>query len=652
MNTSPVTVSLISMPFKDLRHPPIQLGILQSCLRNAGISSRCHPFELQFMEYLHRAGDRQPEADRLTIAQYQDVAHRDFVVQLGDWIFKVPPFAEPSADDPAYLDYLSGTGVPDETIGTASRMKELVPGFLASAVAEVLDDRPRIVGFSTVFQQNVASLVLARMLKIEDPSIVIVFGGGNCDGPMGAALLKSFPWLDIVVRGEGEKVFVDVAREVLAREKLTPREGLCYRADGEIAIVQQARGPQVGISEVPTPVYDDYFAKLEASPLRNELWPEVAILFESSRGCWWGEKSHCTFCGLNGSTMKFRAKAAPAVAAEMLELASRYKVLNFVAVDDIVSLEHVRELFPILKESRFDFEVFYETKANLTKDQLRLFRDAGVTSIQPGIESLSTPILRLMGKGVSAYQNLRLLKWCAELGISAAWNLLSGFPGESPDEYRRMAELIPSLVHLEPPNFTPIQVHRFSPYFERPSDFGLTITGPSAHYKFLYPVDADMLSDLAYTFDHVYADGRQPSSYTKPAEEAVEHWRQMWPASRASLFYRRGPGFLVVFDRRDALDQADYRFDGAEADIYLACDEGATPGQVHELLLARGHDAIPTQEIREYLDELVESRLVYREGNRYLALAVSVTGASRESDPRQPVNDRKVVHIEHQRNQN
>lgn len=39
--------------------------------------------------------------------------------------------------------------------------------------------------------------------------------------------------------------------------------------------------------------------------------------------------------------------------------------------------------------------------------------------IQPGIESLSTPTLKLMEKGVSLLQNVRLLSWCAEIGISA-----------------------------------------------------------------------------------------------------------------------------------------------------------------------------------------------------------------------------------------
>ena len=42
------------------------------------------------------------------------------------------------------------------------------------------------------------------------------------------------------------------------------------------------------------------------------------LLFETSRGCWWGAKSHCTFCGLNGETMAFRSKS-PRRALDELE---------------------------------------------------------------------------------------------------------------------------------------------------------------------------------------------------------------------------------------------------------------------------------------------------------------------------------------------
>jgi ribosomal peptide maturation radical SAM protein 1 len=394
-------------------------------------------------------------------------------------------------------------------------------------------------------------------------------------------------------------------------------------------VVPQEDKPQLSIDEVPTPIYDEFFERLARSPLRAELRPDVAILFESSRGCWWGAKAHCTFCGLNDATMMFRSKPAERVAEEILGLAKRHRILKFVAVDDIIDLAHIRDLLPLLQAAGCDLEIYYETKANLNKDQLRAFYAAGVRQIQPGIESLSTPILRLMRKGLTALQNIRLLKWCAEIGISPDWNLLYGFPSEPPEEYERMAQLVPSVVHLEPPNFTPVQVQRFSPYFEQPAEFGLELVGPMPYYRFLYSVPADALTNLAYDFEHRYLDGRDPASYTAGLGEAVARWRASNEPGFGSLSYHRGPGFLIVRDRRPGLEPADYQFDGIEAKIFLACDAGATVDAVRAQLAVDADETPPeSEEIKEFLEELVEARLVYHEANRFLSLAIAPDGAA------------------------
>jgi len=636
-NSAVTAVSIVTMPFKDLRHPPIQLGILQRCLDNVGIAARSHSFELAFMDHLHA---KTVGGEPLTIKQYQRVATEEFHVHLGDWIFKVPPYADSACeDDEEYIAYVHSKGVADETITTALRMRSLVPEFLEAAADELLAGMPSVVGFSSVFQQNVASLVLAKILKARNPSLKIVFGGGNCDGPMGQTIHECFPWVDFVVRGEGEKVFVEVVMDVLENRQIHPRPGLCYRFDGLSVAVPQKAEPQVSMDEVPAPVYDDYFERLARTPLRSKLWPEVSILFESSRGCWWGAKSHCTFCGLNSSLIRFRSKPATRVAEEILTMAERYGVLDFVAVDDIIDLRHINELFPMLRASGSDLSLFYETKANLTKDQLRAFAAAGVSAIQPGIESLSTPILRLMRKGVTALQNLRLLKWCAEIGIKPSWNLLYGFPGEPPEEYERMRELVPLLVHLEAPSFTPIELERFSPYFEQSNQFGIELLGPLAHYRFLYSLEPKALNNLAYDFEYRYSDGRDPEAYTRELAGAVERWRELKERAAGSLFYRRGPGFLLVQDRRPGLEAADYRFDSVEAKIYLSCDTGTIAALICMQLVIEGDTSVDEVEIENYLQELVEAKLMYREGNSFLSLAI----AARNAEVQSPIKTKETA---------
>ena len=187
-----------------------------------------------------------------------------------------------------------------------------------------------------------------------------------------------------------------------------------------------------------------------------------------------------------------------------------------------------------------------------------------------------------------------------------------------------MAELIPSLIHFTPPNFMPIQMERFSPYFDRPAEFGIELTGPMPQYKFLYPVSSEALSNLAYDFEHRYLDGRDPETYVTGLSNAVDRWRQFSKDGPGYLHYRRGPGFLSVEDRRAGVEAADYRFDGIEEKIYLACDAGATADHLSTQFAVDGDEALDAKEIEEFLNDLVDARLMYREGNCFLSLAIPV----------------------------
>lgn len=612
-------VLLIAMPWAQLEYPSIQLGTLKPVLERAGIQTVTRSFFLDFAERLIAATSGLAEDERVSIVDYGEVASRSF---LGDWVFSVPPFHDSPDWDESCLACLRSRSTPEGLIRKAAVMRQQAPSFLTDCVEEVLAIAPAVVGFTTTFGQNVSSLVLAKLLKARAPALPIVFGGANCDGPMGAALHRSFPWVDVVVRGEGERIVPEVFRDLLAQRGPQPRPGLCYRQGEESIVVEQSPATLAAMDEVPMPDYDEYFARVQRSPLGDRLSRLVSIPFETARGCWWGEKAHCTFCGLNGSAMAFRSKGGTRAADEVLTLAKKHKRLAFQAVDNIIDLSYFNDFLPRLRDSGCDFQLFYETKANLKKEQIRLMREAGVASIQPGIESLSTPILKLIRKGVTALQNVRTLKWCAEHGVKVFWNLIYGFPGEPAEEYDRMADLVPSLTHLEAPSLIPLDVERFSPYFEHPAELGLEIVGPLQPYRLIYPSEGVQLEDLAYSFDYRYLDGRRPQDYIQSLRQAVEDWQSRSPTAFGSLRYRRGPGFLVIEDRRPNLEPTEYGLGEREAALYLACDAGATPAGIRDALRARDLKGLEAAEIEEFLEELREARLVYEEGGRYLSLAL------------------------------
>jgi hypothetical protein len=260
-------------------------------------------------------------------------------------------------------------------------------------------------------------------------------------------------------------------------------------------------------------------------------------------------------------------------------------------------------------------------KSNMTRAQLRLLARAGFWGIYAGIESLSTPILRLMKKGSTGLQNVRLLKWCSEIGLTTDWALLCGFPGEDPAEYQRMADLAPSLTHLHPPGGVyHIRVDRFSPYFAAPEANGMTNVRASIAYSHVYPFPPADLDRLAYYFDYDYADGRDPAHYTAPLQEAIAAWRASTGTARLEL--RLGDDRLELQDTRPVAARELTVLEGPARLAYLALDAGTTVGAVEaELGRALGDDAPGQQQIGRWLDGWLADRLVMREGPRYLSLA-------------------------------
>jgi len=619
-------VILIAMPWAGITYPSIQLGILKSLLDRSQVPCAPMSLNLSFFEYLAA----RPEADRLSLEQYDYIGEASGL-GLGEWIFaSAAKGHSDAARDDAYREFVSGRNPEHGMLEKAERVRDLVPGFLDQCAENILAARPRVAGFTSTFSQTFPSLALAKRLKEQAPDLRIVFGGANCDGSMGKTLHELYPWIDVVVRGESERVAPRLFRELIAGDDISPQPGLCIRENGDVtAVVEPERGG-VDMDESPLPDYDEYFQRLANSPVSNDVGAG-GITYESARGCWWGAKHHCTFCGLNGTTMNFRSKPAERVFDELHTLSQRYRKLHFMVVDNIIDMNHVKELLPMLRASDIDFSFYYETKANLKKHEMRLLRDAGVRTIQPGIESLSTPILKMMRKGTTALQNVRFLKWCAEMGITPDWNLLYGFPGEPPEEYSRMADVMLSLTHFTPPcSVHPICINRFSPYFNTPNEFGIRIEGPKPWYRFLHESNDDDLNDLAYFFEHGYDDGRDPMDYVEPVHRVTKLWMQDADKSYRKLTIRRGSDFVQVVDGRSSSKGGTYTLDGVAGEAYLACERGATPRRVWSTLSPEYRSGVTENDVKDFLDQMVEKRIVFEESGHYLSLALP-EGERRES---------------------
>lgn len=592
-------VVLVVMPFADVSRPALGVSLLKAAAEAAGF--------IASVEYLNIE-----LAERIGLDLYVGVAdNHPADLLLGEWLFAADLFGDdiPPAQD--YLAQILPYAAPD-TVQRLLDARAAVGAYLDDAAARIAAHHPAVVGFTSTFHQTCASLAVARRLKARARPPLVVFGGANCEGEMGAQLAVSFPEVDLVCSGESDASFVALLRSRVRGEP------------AEVAGLVDATGPRRpprpvdDLDALPHPDFDDYFERLDRSPLAEQVGRHVVV--ETARGCWWGARRHCTFCGLNGETLAYRSKSPGRAYDEITALCRRYGTTQMSCVDNILDPRYVDTLFPRLADADLGLDLFYEVKANLHHDQLVKLRDGGVRNIQPGIESLSDEVLRLMRKGVTGFQNLQLLRWCAEVGIGCSWNVLAGFPGESPAEYEWMGRVAPLLHHLQPPvSCSPIRLDRFSPLYDQWAESGLTRVRPARAYYYVYPLGRHELRRLAYFFDFDYADGRAVTSYTDPLLAVIAEWWRVWGGDDRPVLDAHVDGdTVVVTDTRAVATTGTHVLTGARAAVLLHCDQRATA----TTLAAAPELAAFDGEVEDAVDELERAGLVLRRGGRLVTLAV------------------------------
>lgn len=623
-------VLLVCPPFAAVTWGSLGLSTLKAICQAAGIA--CDVLYLNV-----------PFARRVGVERYQAIGQL-FDAEI---VFTAALFPDVTAAD-LWQRYVALRRAGDSTVGgdglAASRRSflemagELAPRLVAEALAEVAWDDYDVVGFTTGFHQTVSSLALASAVRRHHPDKVLIAGGAGCDGDMGPGLLRGFAALDVVVAGEADGQIVPLIEALRRGEPVNRWPGVFAKPGPRVAV--DAAGPRLAggvygrgwseadaaskvlLDDLPVPDFDDFFAQVAQLDLGDEL----RLPFESSRGCWWGQKSLCSFCGLNGTSLAYRAKSPQRVLREIDLQLERYGVRRFMAVDNILDLDFLSTLLPGLEERHRHrgVELFYETKSNLRGEQVRRLRRAGVTEVQPGIESFSDHVLELMAKGTTGYNQVRFLRDCDGAGLEARYGILWANPGETAQDYATLRRLVPSLRHLSPPRYVqPIALERFSPYFLHPERYGIRRVRAAEIYRVAFG-DRDLdYDDLAYVFSYEHDfDGdlalhRERDRFLA----AVEEWQRDYRPY--SLLMADLDGELLVADRRDG-EAAVYRLDGIARRLLLACEEAHTEAWL------RPRMELEEDELAAALRRLVDAGLLLAwpgEPVRYLALPVPAEGA-------------------------
>jgi ribosomal peptide maturation radical SAM protein 1 len=602
-------VRLIALPWYNSQLPQPAIGALTAYLRRAepGWSVEADYAYLDIAaqgEELYRAiGEFGFEGERL----YAALMYRRGVDRIIAKWDALPP-------DDALGEYLHGARQQGARIGdiVAAVLDELDRHL--DKLVGARDWRDTVVGLTTSFSQLFGNILLARRLKESGANPIVVLGGSTVSpAAIADSVVATYDWIDYVIRGEGELPFHALLQAIErgAGGGLPP--GVVSRETPATAMWQVP-----DLDALPAPDYDAYFARVEPGG-------RVRLPIEGSRGCWWDRttrnpRSTCQFCNLNVQWDGYRQRSAPNVASVMRELAERYRSTEFEFLDNIVRTRGFEDLVSEMVALGLDLRIFHEARANLRPRDILRFYDAGLRSVQFGIEGLSSSFLLRINKGTTLIMNLEVMKTCTELGVASASNLIVDFPGSTQAEVEQTVETIDRYAFA----YQPLMIAKFSLAIDSAvmrfcGDFGLAgVRNHDAYVDVVDPEDLARLNTFQLSFDYV-----SPQASWEPVIRRVAAWRRDY--RRHPLWYLDGRSFLNVHRTRPGEAAEMIQLVGEEADVYRFCLQIRQRAEIHRAFA--GGAADHAAELDGMLDGLVARQIMFQEGAKFLALACAPDAA-------------------------
>jgi len=414
------------------------------------------------------------------------------------------------------------------------RFERLATDWVEEAAALISSKPWRVVGASCIFEQRNASIAILKRVKDRIPDVVTVMGGTNAS----PAFLQSDA-IDYVFMGESDLTFPRFLQDLAVGQRPEARV-----VNGE---------PLQDLDSSPCPDFSEYVAQRDHFLPPTSVEGHSRIVYETSRGCSWGTKRQCHFCGEARLRSGPRIKSADKVLSDLRTLAERHPALPLIMTDIDMPYQYLRTLFPMLGRAKLSLKLGYQIRPNLSLKQALTLRGAGDVALFAGIEAFSPKLLSLMNKEPSVRSRLMTLRYVLSVRMAISWHLLWGIPGDDSECYDETLALLPLLRHLPPPNaMYHVALPRDSPFVGQPGRFGIRDLRPIESFGAVLPDDIDA-REVAYTFYGNYECGAHRDLETiRNIDREIETWRDRWfGEAEAAVMYvmRVGERFLLLDTR-------------------------------------------------------------------------------------------------------
>lgn len=303
---------------------------------------------------------------------------------------------------------------------------------------------PKVIGFNVLTNNLKEILAISKIIKIENPNIMIIYGGVQLN--LYPELTIKYPYVDFGVIGEGEETFPELLDSLEKKKNLESVKGIIYKKNNKI-IKTPPREPIPDLNLIPFPARELLLNNKYYSLISQRSPVTIAI---TSRGC----PYNCSFCYRPNYWHKIRYVSPQYVINEFKEC-SDLGIKEIMIYDDNFSLNRERtiEICKKLINEKLDLTWDIRTRIDqIDEELLRWLWKAGCKRICYGVESGDPDVLKTYNKKITIPKIKEVFQMTRKFGFDILAYFMIGAPGETKETinntFKTMISLDPDYIHL------------------------------------------------------------------------------------------------------------------------------------------------------------------------------------------------------------
>lgn len=346
------------------------------------------------------------------------------------------------------------------------RARGIEEGILKKMITITERTNPEILGVGSWTYNMPFIAEFTREFKARNPDIPLILGGIN-PTLIPDETLQTLPYVDYLVRGEGEYTFPELVQKITKKKSASKVKGVSFIKDKQI--VHTENRPAIkNLDSLPFMDYDNFLGF-------DKWYKENGLDFiqvMTSRGC----VANCSFCTVHQVWKSQRFYSDEYVLKQMSHMLDLYNFKNDIVafMDDnfVASFEKTKRLIEKFKEKfpEYIWQIVDMRIDALSEGFLQYVRKKGCEFIGFGVESINASSLKFMNKTLNPEQYKRrvfnLLDTAEKLKIRTMLSSILGTPNETREEMLNQANFYVDIFNKHPHagiDVEPLVVHPATP---------------------------------------------------------------------------------------------------------------------------------------------------------------------------------------------